>query len=366
MRLMLLALLIASCAGIAIAAQTAPPVTIRVGKLIDGRGGSLQNVVVTVRDGKIASVGNSKEAVTHDLSKYTLLPGFIDMHVHILWHFGADGRYVGSPESPETRLQAGGANARTTIEHGFTTVQSVGETLDADLRARLQKDALPGPRILTSRGQINEHSGAARVGGAGALATAEQLRKAVRDLKDAGADLIKIFASASIRDGGKQTMSDEQLQAACGEARALGLRTLVHAHSPESIKASVLAGCTQIEHGNFATDESLKLMAEHGTYFDPNVGLVLQNYLENKAKFLGIGNYTEEGFAAMEKSLPVVIDMFKRAVNTPGLKIVYGTDAVAGAHGRNIEEAIVRVQQGGQQPMDAIVSLTSRSAGGLR
>jgi imidazolonepropionase-like amidohydrolase len=107
-------------------------------------------------------------------------------------------------------------------------------------------------------------------------------------------------------------------------------------------------------------------MAEHGTYFDPNVGLVLQNYLENKAKFLGIGNYTEEGFAAMEKSLPVVIDMFKRALTTPGLKIVYGTDAVAGAHGRNIEEAIVRVQQGGQKPMDAIVSLTSRSAEALR
>jgi imidazolonepropionase-like amidohydrolase len=161
-------------------------------------------------------------------------------------------------------------------------------------------------------------------------------------------------------------MTDAQLQAACGEANAQGLRTLVHAHSPESIKAAVLAGCTQIEHGNFATDEVLTLMAERGTYFDPNVGLVLQNYLENKAKFLGIGNYTEEGFAAMEKSIPVVIDMFKHALRTPKLKIVYGTDAVAGAHGRNIEEAIVRVNAGGQKPMDAIVSLTSLSAEALR
>ena len=161
-------------------------------------------------------------------------------------------------------------------------------------------------------------------------------------------------------------MTDAQLQAACGEANAQGLRTLVHAHSPESIKAAVLAGCTQIEHGNFATDEVLTLMAERGTYFDPNVGLVLQNYLENKAKFLGIGNYTEEGFAAMEKSIPVVIDMFKRALRTPKLKIVYGTDAVAGAHGRNIEEAIVRVNAGGQKPMDAIVSLTSLSAEALQ
>jgi imidazolonepropionase-like amidohydrolase len=132
------------------------------------------------------------------------------------------------------------------------------------------------------------------------------------------------------------------------------------------MKASVLAGCTQIEHGNFATDEVLTLMADKGVYLDPNVGLVLQNYIENKAKFLGIGNYTEEGFAAMQKSLPIVIDMFRRALKTPKLKIVYGTDAVAGAHGRNIEEAIVRVKDGGQKPMDAIISLTSLSAEAMR
>src|SRR4029079_3546376 len=202
--------------------------------------------------------------------------------------------------------------------------------------------------------------------GSNTLATPDQLREAVREAKAAGADVIKIFASASIRDGGKQTLRNDELQAPSGEAKAAGLRTLVHAHSPESIKASVLAGCTQIEHGNFATEESLKLMADRGVYFDPNVGLVLQNYIENKAKFLGIGNYTEEGFAAMEKAVPVVIEMFKKALKTPTLKIFYGPDAVAGAHGRNIEEAVVRVKDGGQKPMDAIVSLTSRSAESLR
>jgi imidazolonepropionase-like amidohydrolase len=161
-------------------------------------------------------------------------------------------------------------------------------------------------------------------------------------------------------------MSDAQLQAACGEAKAQGLRTIVHAHSAESMKAAVLAGCTQIEHGSFATDEVLKLMAERGTYFDPNVGLVLQNYIENKAKFMGIGNYNEEGFAYMEKAIPTVLEMFKRAIATPKLKIVFGTDAVAGAHGRNAEEAIVRVRDGGQKPMDAIVAMTSLAAESLR
>jgi len=367
-RILLSLVLLCSAATVLTTAQAPQAVTIRAGRLLDGRGGSQQNVVVTIDDGRIVSIGKAASPATYDLSKYTLLPGFIDTHVHIGWHFGKDGRFDNTGETPEDRLKAAIENARVTVMNGFTTVQSVGEARDLDLRNALDKDGLPGPRILTSVRQINERTGAQR-GERGAppvLATPDQLRQAVRDAKAAGADLIKIFASASIRDGGKQTMTDEQLLATCGEATTLGLRTLVHAHSPESIKAAVLAGCTQIEHGNFATDEVLKLMADKGTYFDPNVGLVLQNYLENKAKFLGIGNYTEEGFAAMEKGIPVVIDMFKRALKTPKLKIVYGTDAVAGAHGRNIEEAIVRVTQGGQKPMDAIVSLTSRSAESMR
>jgi imidazolonepropionase-like amidohydrolase len=315
-----------------------------------------------VDGGRIASVGPASGPVTYDLSTLTLLPGFIDVHVHIGWHFGKDGRMDNRGETPDEQALAGAANAWTTLMGGFTTVQSVGAASDLPLRDAIARGSLPGPRIVTSVRQINERSGAPRGEGAPAIATPEQLRQAVRDAKTAGAELIKIFASASIREGGRQTMSLEQLEATCGEARTLGLRTLVHAHSPESIKAAVLAGCTEIEHGIFATDEVLTLMADKGVYFDPNIGLVLQNYLENKSRFLGIGNYTEEGFAAMQKAMPVNFDMFHRALRTPKLKIVYGTDAVAGAHGRNVEEAIVRVTQGGQKPMDAIVSLTSLSA----
>jgi imidazolonepropionase-like amidohydrolase len=371
-RALLSLILLCSATGALTTAQAPQVITIRAGRLLDGRGGSMQNVVVRVEGGKIVSIGKAGGAVTHDLSKLTLLPGFIDTHVHILWHFGKAGTFDNRGETPDERLVAGFANARATVMSGFTTVQSVGEAADVALREALKVGCPPnancmrpavGPRILTSVRQINDRTGGR--GNPNGLATPDQLRQAVRDAKTAGADVIKLFASASIRDGGKQTMTGDQLQAACGEARARGLRTLVHAHSPESIEAAVLAGCTQIEHGNFATDDVLKLMADKGTYFDPNVGVVLQNYLQNKAKFLGIGNYTEEGFAAMEKSIPIVIDMFKRALKTPRLKIVYGTDAVAGAHGRNIEEAIVRVKDGGQKPMDAIVSLTSLSAESL-
>ena len=362
-RVLLLPLLLAT--ALVTPFQEPEATTIRAGRLLDGRGGSLTNVVVRVAGGKIVSVGRASGPVTHDWSAFTVLPGFIDTHVHILWHFNKEGRFDTRGESAEDRLTAGVVNARATVLSGFTTVQSLGETGDTELRQKLETERLPGPRILTSRTQVNERTGRGRESGPGVVATPDQLRQAVRNIAAAGADVIKIFASASIRDGGRQTMTDEQLRAACGEAKTLGLRSVVHAHSPESIRAAVLAGCSQIEHGNFATDEVLRLMAERGTFFDPNVGVVLQNYLENKAKFLGVGNYTEEGFAAMEKAIPGVIDMFKRAVKTPRLKIVYGTDAVAGAHGRNIEEAVVRVTQGGQKPMDAIISMTSLAAESL-
>jgi len=157
-------------------------------------------------------------------------------------------------------------------------------------------------------------------------------------------------------------MTDAQLEAACGEAKALGLRTLVHAHSAESMLAATRAGCTQIEHGVFATESVLQEMARRGTWFDPQICLVFRNYLDNRPKYQGIGNYNDEGFASMERAIPLATAAFKRALATPGLKVVFGTDAVAGADGRNVEELICRVQAGGQKPMDAIVSGTSIGA----
>jgi imidazolonepropionase-like amidohydrolase len=116
-----------------------------------------------------------------------------------------------------------------------------------------------------------------------------------------------------------------------------------------------------VEHGAYVSDEALKAMADRGVYFDPNIGLVLQNYIENKAKFLGIGNYTEEGFAFMEKAVPTNYPMFKRALGAK-VKMPMGTDAVAGAHGQNAREIITRVHEGGQNAMDAIVGATSLAA----
>ena len=165
-----------ACCGSALLAMVQPPqtITIRAGRLLDGRGASAGSLVVTIAGDKITSVGSGEGGVTYDLPHVTLLPGFIDTHVHILWHFGRNGRFDNSGETADDRLKAGIANARATVMNGFTTVQSVGEPGDLDLRAMLAKDQLPGPRVLTSVRQITERTGA---GTANRLATTDQLRQ---------------------------------------------------------------------------------------------------------------------------------------------------------------------------------------------
>jgi len=346
-------LTIAACVLALIAPALAQPpadITLRARMVIDGRGQILRNAVVSIRDGKINRVGGTSGAVTHDLGTLTLMPGFIDTHVHIGWHFDAKGRYHSGPEPAEQAALYAAENAYLTLMAGFTTVQSVGAMADKALRDALARGLIPGPRLLTSLGQVSNPK-----------MTPDEIRADIRKKKADGADLIKIFASASIRDGGVPTLSQEQLDAACSEARAQGLRSMVHAHSPESMVRAAKARCTVVEHGGLASPEALRALADAGVYFDPNIGLVTQNYLENKARFLGIGNYNEDGFAAMARALGLKDAMFGAALKTPGLKMVMGTDAVAGAHGQNAREPIERVKSG-QRPMDAIIGMTSLAA----
>lgn len=195
--------------------------------------------------------------------------------------------------------------------------------------------------------------------------TPDQIRAFIRKRKEAGADVIKIFAAASIRQGGHMTLSQDQLNAACDEAKKVGLRAVVPAYK-DAVRATTNAGCTQVEHGTMATDDDLKLMAQKGTYLDPQAGLVIENYLANKDRYLGTPGYTEEGFAAMQRVLSLNHELIQRASKIPGLKIVFGTDAVAGAHGRNAEEFIDRVRDGGVDPMTAMISANSLGAEAVR
>lgn len=333
------------------------PVTIFGSRVIDGRGGSLKNATVVVDQGRILRIEPRKvEHPTFDFTGGTVLPGLIDVHVHLTAYVNRQNRMhaAGDGDTPAQSAYASAANAHRTLVAGFTTVASIGSAEDLDLRDGIERGHLPGPRILTSLEPI-----------ADATLSEAQLRHEVDVRAEAGADLIKLFASKSIREGGTQTMSEAQLRAACDEAKARRLPTIVHAHSAESMKAAVLAGCHQISHGVFATKEILDLMAAQGTYYDPQCALVFRNYLDNRTRFQGIGNFTAEGFASMERAIPLAVAVTRNAAATPNLKLVYGTDAVAGAHGRNAEDLFCRVRQAGVRPMDAVVAATSRSAEAL-
>ena len=335
-------------------AQTPPKRTVIAASiLLDGKGHVMRNTRIVVEGAKIVAIDPKAGPVDYDLSGLTVLPGWIDAHAHITWIFGKDGKNAGQGGTSLDATYAAAANAYATLMAGFTTVQSIGSSADIPLRDAIANGALPGPRILTSAEPL--------FGRGPQTGTPDEIRAYLKKQKDAGADVIKIFASQSIRQGGAMTLSQEQLNAACDEAKKLGLRTVVHAYK-DAVRAAALAGCTQIEHGTMATDDDLKFLAERGTYLDPQAGLVIENYLLNKDKYLGTPGYTEEGFAAMQRVLSLNHELVQRASKISGLKIVFGTDAVAGAHGRNAEEFIDRVRDGRVDPMTAMVSANSLGA----
>lgn len=325
--------------------------------LLDGRGHVLHDTRIVVEGSKIVALDPQASPVDYDLRGFTVLPGWIDSHVHITWSFGENGKNAGADQTTQFAAYQATSNAWVTLMAGFTTIQSVGSPTDVPLRDEIAKGELPGPRILTA---IEPLEGRGEKTG-----TPDEIRAFVRKQNAAGADLIKIFASESIRQGGGMTLSQDQLNAACDEANKQGLRTLVHAYK-DAVRAATLAGCTEVEHGTMGSDDDLKLMAERGTYFDPQAGLVIENYLANKECFLGTPGYTEEGFAAMDRALSLDHDLFRRAVKIRGLKVVFGTDALAGSHGRNAEEFIDRVRDAGVDPMSAMVSANSLAAEAMR
>ncbi len=335
-------------AGVSVAQE----ITVRAGTVIDGKGNTLHNTTIVIQGSKIVRIDPTIKKALYDFPTLTVMPGWIDTHTHISTYFNRKTNRVGGTrdDPKEISILAESENAYLTMMGGFTTVQSPGVAADKYVR-EFDNDPVPLPRILTSLVPVTK-------------GTPDEIRAQVQKQVADGADFIKLFATKSIREGGAPTLTQEQVDAACGEAKKLGKRTIVHAQGPEGAKMAILAGCTSIEHGNRLTDEVLDLMVQHGTYFDPNFGLLLHNYIENKDRYMGNGNFDEAGFEFMEKGIPVGIDTFHRAM-AKHVKIIFGTDGGAGAHGRNAEEMIYRVRDGGQPAMDAITGATSLAAESL-
>ena len=335
----------ASAANAQAVVRDTTPVTILANYALDGTGGTLRNVQLRVNRGRITAIRGPVRGRVIDLRGYTLLPGFIDTHVHLDSHWDRTGRIATEAESPLEHSLGMADAAWQTLLGGFTTVQSVGDPAERPLRDAIRDRGFPGPRVLTSLAWITGDS----------TTPDDSLRAMVRARKAEGADLIKIFASNSQRVGAGPTFAERQLKVMCDEAKAIGMRAMVHAYRSQ-VAAAGRAGCWQVEHATYATREEVEVAARAGVYLSPQVGLVVQNYIANKDRYIGVGNYSEAGMATMLRDLPLDFEVCRFAVGIPGAKVVFSTDATAGAHGRNAEEFLGRVQHCGQTPMQALTS----------
>lgn len=331
------------------------PVRIHAGVLADGTGSVMKDATITVLDDKIAAVEQgAKGPWTFDFATATVLPGLIDTHVHITWHFNDEGRAGTQGDPREKQAIKWAENLHKILMAGFTTVQSVGSPDDISLRAAVASGHLVGPRLLTSSVALTNQAN-----------TPEEARAFVRSRKGEGADLVKIFASKSSREGGGATLSAEIVAAACDESHRLDLCTWAHARGDNSIARAVAGRCTTLVHGALATPASFTAMEKAGVFFEPTVGLVVQNYIAHEKNYVGIGNYTPTAFADVKEFVNGGGLRWKAMFSTaPKLVILSGSDAVAGGEGRNAEEIIYRVQDG-WPAMAGIVSATSRNAAAI-
>ncbi|HKA36360.1 MAG TPA: amidohydrolase family protein [Thermoanaerobaculia bacterium] len=328
-------------------ATALPQVTVlKAARMFDGRSDStISNAVVIVEGSKIREVGSGLAipagATVVDLGDATLLPGFIESHMHLTVEATDDfvyGFFDGLRRTvAENALRAGGFSRRL-LEAGFTTVRNVGAYDDEDvgLRNAITRGYVPGPRLLVSRYAIGATGGHCDQTGfppnrlgpewgpdKGKASGPAEARQAVRLQVKYGADVIKMCVSGGVLSLGDDVsvpqMTDEEIAAAVDEAHRLGKKAAAHAHGDLAARAAVKAGIDSIEHGSFMTDETLALMKAKGTYLVPTL-LVGDWVTRPEAKLPA--NIAEKAKAAVS----VRSDMFRRALKA-GVKIAFGTDA---------------------------------------
>lgn len=355
---------------------------IRAGTLIDGSGAApVRNAVILVQGDRITAVGANVQiptgATVIDLSGATVLPGFVDAHVHLVGHTIGDGdwQHAGLTEMPSQLALLGAAHAHQTLEAGFTTVRVVGtgEFGDIALRNAINAGWMPGPRILGAgvsfgiRGGHCDGTNGLRPDALGREAGVEdgvadgveEVRNAVRYAVKYGADVIKICATGgvlSLTDSvGVQQYTEEEMRAIVETATQLDRRVAAHAHGTAGIKAAVRAGVTSIEHGSILDAEAVALMKQRGTWLVPTLlaGFTVES--------LATAGRLPPPIAAKALAIaPRMHNSFKLAVDG-GVRIALGTDAGVSKHGTNGREFALMVRYG-MTPMQAIVAGTSGGA----
>ncbi len=309
-----------------------------------------------------------------DLSDFTVTPGLLDCHTHL-----ADAAETSSYVEVLTRTGAqqaliGVENARATLEAGFTSVRDVGTFrafVDVALRDAIDAGVVPGPRMACAGAYITVATGGGEITGLapdielprelrfGVASSIPEIRSRVRELLNRGANLIKVIATGAVlapgTKPGVREFTEEEIRAAVEEAAAYGAFVVAHAHGAEGIKNAIRAGVRSIDHGSLMDDESIAMMAEHGTFLVADI--YNGDFIATEGRERG---WPEESLRKNDETTQAQREGFRKAV-AAGVRIAYGTDAGVYPHGRNARQLPYMVRHG-MTPMQAIQSATINAA----
>ena len=345
---------------------SAATTVLRVGKLVDGAGTTIANAVVVVDDDRIVSVGKSESSIPPnakiiDLSKYTVIPGMIDVHTHMTFYW--DGKPGTTPYRQPRLLPAetvflAQANARRTLECGVTTVRDLNaaDYEDIAMRNLINRGVMVGPRMFVSSYGLGTKPGFVSSTGY-PINGAPEMMKAVREVIASGADWIKLFASTGGTQNltGAQVFTYDEMKAAVDVAHMAGKRVAVHTYGPAAAKDAVKAGVDTIEHAIDMDDQTLAAMARQGTYYVPTI-YHNEFYAENAERF-GFPPNSAEKFRAF---LTQNRETTSRALKA-GVRVAMGSDAVYTLFGQNTRE-LGELVKAGMTPAQALAAATTTGA----